>query len=400
MKAMKWIIFPPPREDRLLKPGDKVFIKTKSTREIGRKGHITDHVQLCDGLKTFVKTKEEDRLHVKIPITSRKKQAPGIEATVDVDEEQSFYTASFRPSRLVPVFDTSSNALVVLTKTTNKYRLLAASQLDKHDHVLEIGCSNGECSLIISKYVSEGSLVGFDVSQEMIREAEKKVSSAAVRNHARFHKIDPFTQPKRALLLSTVDNEVPGADNITANSSDKDGKESQNPKPTVVFIDIGGNRDLQSVIRMLAWVKKSCSPRLVIIKSEAIVECVESDNGRSKRSTDIQECKRQKTNDSAIIEACGRIRNGEDWFRLKVNELTNVSSKEKGVPGLNSFAPKFSHPKKAPLALSPDENKPICRYYNYHKNGCKQSDCPYDHNYCHWCLQKGHIALNCKNPQV
>ena len=41
-----------------------------------------------------------------------------------------------------------------VTKATDKYRLLAASQLNTNDHVLEIGCSNGECSLVIFKYIS------------------------------------------------------------------------------------------------------------------------------------------------------------------------------------------------------------------------------------------------------
>ena len=107
-----------------MKPGDKAFVRTKPKREIGRKDHIIDHLRLRpDDLKTFIKTKQEeqeDRLvHVKIPITSRKTQAPGNEGTLDVNEEQSFYTASFKPSRPVPMLDTSSNAF--LTKTTVKY---------------------------------------------------------------------------------------------------------------------------------------------------------------------------------------------------------------------------------------------------------------------------------------
>mmetsp|Transcript_17298 Transcript_17298/g.24431 ORF Transcript_17298/g.24431 Transcript_17298/m.24431 type:complete len:165 (+) Transcript_17298:56-550(+) len=56
--------------------------------------------------------------------------------------------------------------------------------------------------------------------------------------------------------------------------------------------------------------------------------------------------------------------------------------------------PKYNHPLRAPLALF--KQIPICRYHNYHKHGCRKGlHCPFDHTTCHWCLQSGHISLQC-----
>lgn len=69
----------------------------------------------------------------------------------------------------------------------------------------------------------------------------------------------------------------------------------------------------------------------------------------------------------------------------------------------------YSHPKKVPLVLSPKDSTPICRYHNYHPDGCKKFhkrkdvktakedkvQCQYDHEHCHYCQQVGHVALDC-----
>ena len=94
---------------------------------------------------------------MKIPITRKAKTRSGDQSTDVCHDESYFYTASsFGPIWLVPVVDTFINkctAIIVTKKTTDKYCLLAASQLNTHDHVLKIGCSNGECSLVISKHM-------------------------------------------------------------------------------------------------------------------------------------------------------------------------------------------------------------------------------------------------------
>jgi SAM-dependent methyltransferase len=411
---IEWILYPPPQGDKIFEDGDQVFIRTKSKREIGRKGQIVDPSNLKLGKGDDCKeTKgqkldsidDDKRLHVKIPIHGREQK--------DGDNSSAFYTTSFRPSRLIPLYRTSQKeCTIIVTKTTEKYRLLAASQLNPDDHVLEIGCSNGECSLIISKYLKqgEGTFIGFDVSQEMIDQAQGKMTNKgntgidSQYGHVQFHTVNVFTQPKTALKLATL---------TTISSQKKDDINAKNTPPelmvhktpTVVFIDIGGNRDLNSVLRMISWVKDSFSPlpRLIIIKSEETVESIEYDHEQalaitsaSVRNNEVHGGKRLKIG-SIRIEPCGRIKCGEEWFQSKLKTVPEISD----VSYASTQAKKYSHPKKAHFAISPEDGKtPICRYYNYHKNGCIQSDCPYDHLYCHWCLQKGHKALNCQNPQV
>ena len=84
---------------------------------------------------------------------------------------------------------------------------------------------------------------------------------------------------------------------------------------------------------------------------------------------------------------------------------------------------------KAPLRLSPlDNTTPICRFHNYSKKGCLRflnpqadkkttnvgkdlihldldktsanSSCELDHEHCHMCFEKGHVALNCTSENM
>mmetsp|Transcript_35086 Transcript_35086/g.52370 ORF Transcript_35086/g.52370 Transcript_35086/m.52370 type:complete len:373 (-) Transcript_35086:271-1389(-) len=56
------------------------------------------------------------------------------------------------------------------------------------------------------------------------------------------------------------------------------------------------------------------------------------------------------------------------------------------------------HPLQMPLRTSPTSGLTICRFHNYDR--CKKYDdpqahCPLDHESCHICFTKGHVALNC-----
>jgi SAM-dependent methyltransferase len=405
---MKWILFPPPAAQKF-QPGDHVFIKTKSRKEIGRKGVVI--AANCDDKH---QTQDEFRVWVRIPsrlqVDDKNSDDQSTNRENPIDQ---FFTTSFRPNRLVKVIDDSvfeesdcrvhedhgiGRTIVAITATTEKYRLLATSQIQSTDHVLEIGCSNGECSLVIAKYLSKGSLVAFDTSREMISQAQEKMSrqqNDIMVNNAQFHVVDPFIEPRKALLLAT-------------GGEQGQGEKLKSKKISVVLIDIGGNRDLESVLKMLAWVRETFSTlRLCIIKSKQMVDevmadsyCVDMLKESSKDEQLTSTTKRLKTRPIICIQPSGVLTNGEVWFHAKVDERI-LGSTSSGVEKTTLLlAPRFSHPKRAPLSLSPKDGKtPICRYYNYHKNGCIKSDCTNDHEHCHWCLIPGHIALNCTNKQ-
>ncbi len=60
----------------------------------------------------------------------------------------------------------------------------------------------------------------------------------------------------------------------------------------------------------------------------------------------------------------------------------------------NVKCPKCRHPLQAPLVTL--DGVAVCRYHNYHPNGCQKADkCEYRHDVCHICLQKDHVAKNC-----
>jgi len=383
MPKTKWILYPP-IQPFPLQSGDDVFIKTKSSKETGRKGQVTELIG-------------EERVMVKIPINGKATIcSTNAEADESSQNNTSFYTASFRPNRLVPIINvcdmeskdsTIRFCTIVVTRTTDKYRLLAASQLRPTDHVLEIGCSNGECSLVIAKYVTDGSLVGIDVSNEMVLQAKSKIPEVKKGcTNVDFHVVDPFGDPRRALMLAT------GSDTLGDSL-----KKTQATKPDVVFIDIGGNRDLTSVVKMLAWVRRSFSPRLCIIKSEEMVDQIKADSANEYKSLDSfeRDKKRHKSTSMTLeIESNGTLKNGQEWFEATLHDIETNPSR------VSTTRPRFLHPLKAPLSVSPIDNKtPICRYHNWHKNGCHQTDCPFDHNYCHWCLKRGHTALACTNAE-
>lgn len=238
--------------------------------------------------------------------------------------------------RILP--DLNQNQTVILvTPETNHFRQLVG-YVAPPDKVLEIGCSSGETSKLLIQNCQ--SWVGFDTSDEMLDICKEMILSApASATKQRYLAIvNALVDPQKARKEASYF----GAD------------------PNVIFLDIGGNRECINVLRMVSWVLEEFDPRLVVIKSRQLALSIQSSS-------------------YSIDDTMGLIDNGHEWFRL---------NREK--PAM----PK--HPLKAALVMSPIEpNKPICRYHNYHKNGCKKDECTFDHDYCHACLQPGHAAKEC-----
>ena len=160
---------------------------------------------------------------------------------------------------------------------------------------------------------------------------------------------------------------------------------------------------------MIHWVQtafKNDPPRLVIVKSESLV-------GEGSRSYNTQESNQSSLHTNVLparpnVLENGVIQHAQEWLSSLVLSFANDSDDGKGSSSDDQptmpvqTVPKYSHPVQAPLALSPKDNvTPICRFHNYHPDGCKRINhdskkCPYDHEHCHWCKQFGHVAMNCK----
>jgi ubiquinone/menaquinone biosynthesis C-methylase UbiE len=72
--------------------------------------------------------------------------------------------------------------------------LLAAMQVDPADHVLDIGCGAGQTSRDAAYLATEGTVLGVDISAEMIEAASVRAVRAGLRNVA-FHCADAQTHP-------------------------------------------------------------------------------------------------------------------------------------------------------------------------------------------------------------
>ena len=459
------------------KLNDCVYIRPKSAKELGVVGRVIDISSLlspsCSVVSnppsTFDKTAEAAKC------SKKRKMVESIRLSIqplclehsevdedlncDVCERSKFIKKDVRPSRSIPVYDITKNSnscdkidnsmraqsFVILTPDTANYRLLATSHLRPNDKVLEIGCSTGECtSLILRRFLllhsqydrqqnnarskCKGHIVAFDTGSEMIDQARRRLllemdnaippkgdeipnNNEIYSQMVRFHKVDAIADPKGAYSYA--------AEKINTHSNN-----NRNQHPDMVLIDIGGNRELNGILRMIQWVQTAFSsqhPRILIIKSEAIVdsltqncssgakseECgikktLEDVNGSSDAT---KECRDKITSISEAqpyITANGIVEHAQQW----ISSLISQSQNEISGPVSSQPPPKYSHPKRAPLVFSPKDNTtPICRFHNYHPDGCKKyncdrNECPFDHDHCHWCLTTGHIALNCPKQRL
>ncbi|EJK75354.1 hypothetical protein THAOC_02922 [Thalassiosira oceanica] len=266
---------------------DDVYIRPKSVKELGISGRITKITDKSDS-SSRVRAAES----VVVPASRKRKATEDTRVSIrphcflsgDFDAEKYCRSKEdVRPSRLFPVFDAAgddkSSTTVVLTPDTVSYRLLAASHVRVADRVLEIGCSTGECTALVLRRLvllhqqrmrieaSQdlqflGGVIAFDTSNEMIDKARRRIGDeyGSLAKTGRFGDIvklyncDALMDTKgRAISLASDGGRY----------------------PDVVLVDIGGNRELHGVVRMINWVKVSFQrmpPRLIIVKSEALVE--------------------------------------------------------------------------------------------------------------------------------
>ena len=431
----QWRVFPrttttaSPRNNYCPVLNDDVYIRPKSVKEIGFTGSIT----AINNSHTSP-SKYDSRNH-----TKKRKLTEDVRVTIqqhcyhhwrekhdDCVMCQSM-KHDVRPSRLVPIFDLktknmdkSTDTLVILTPDTTTYRHLATAHLRPNDHVLEVGCSTGECTALMLRRILllhsqksrqtqhknqqhdftsiKGGIVAFDTGSKILQQAENRLrkeyqqftaTSASNDNDdddndhvysklIQLHKVDALADPKRAYSYVSESNILPG----------------------IVLIDIGGNRELDSVVRMIDWVQTEfdgARPRVILVKSEALEMELSNSNLTSSNYT------------IPCVAEDGIISNGQEWFNSLVTSSADVGVANNRNLTRKQLLSMYSHPKKVPLVLSPKDSTPICRYHNYHPDGCKKFhkrkdvktakedkvQCQYDHEHCHYCQQIGHVALDC-----
>jgi hypothetical protein len=219
---------------------------------------------------------------------------------------------------------------------------------------LELGCSSGETSTILWQYCA--SWVGFDTSSNMIQKVKDLLVTVQKNNSKKSKKQPTQTSSASCYQLNALADPATAIEHACQYSGPTG--------PTIVYLDIGGNREEAAVIRMMQWILQSF-PKVhtVIIKS--------------------QEVHKAMSNTDQCSDHTGQFAGGHEWFQDRLQVAVTAT-----LP---------RHPLQAPKMLSPVDNKtPICRYHNYFKDGCGRGDiCPYDHEHCHLCLKTGHIATQC-----
>jgi SAM-dependent methyltransferase len=61
-------------------------------------------------------------------------------------------------------------------------RFLATDPIEPADHVLDIGCGNGQSTLDVARVAREGSALGIDLSSSMLEVARRRAAAAGVTN--------------------------------------------------------------------------------------------------------------------------------------------------------------------------------------------------------------------------
>jgi len=387
---------------------DNVYIRPKSTKEFGISGRIVDITSSVSSGSTTTSAKDGNGI--------KKRRLEDIRVSIQQSQNGNI-KVGVRPSRLFPIYE-SKETLIIITPDTTNYRQLATSHLRVSDKVLEIGCSTGECTALVLRRlmllynnnnlkqeqkndVQNGSICAFDIGSDMVEQASSRVHSEfnALQQHShqaadlqmptytdmvQFYKIDALLDPKRAYTLATTNT-------INSNPS--------KAAPDVILIDIGGNRELKGVVQMIEWVQSAfCqnddnSVRVIVVKSESLAEELTKspkEEDEKKIEADSSTVQQQLVMDNGIINQ------GQEWFTTLLSSFSTNTTASTATNHHQRCAPTYNHPLKAPLVLSPKDDTAICRFHNYDIDGCKNGTrCPYDHQYCHWCREIGHTALNC-----
>ena len=399
---------------------DNVYIRPKSTKEFSISGRIVD---ITSSAASSSETSAKDGVN-------KKRRLEDMRVSIQQSHNGNI-KVGVRPSRLFPIYESSidkEETLIIITPDTTNYRQLATSHLHVSDKVLEIGCSTGECTALVLRRlmllyknnnlqyqekkktnVQAGSICAFDIGADMVEQASTRVQSEfnALQQHSyqqvadfqmptytdmiQFYKIDALSDPKRAYTHATTN---------TTSSTNNESK-----SPDVILIDIGGNRELKGVVQMIEWVQSAfcqnddISVRVIIVKSESLA----AELTQSTQSSIKEDEKKIEADPSTVVQQQptvmdnGIINQGQEWFTTLLSSFSANTTANNVTANHQRRAPTYNHPLKAPLVLSPKDDKiAICRFHNYDIDGCKNGTrCAYDHEHCHWCREIGHTALNC-----
>ena len=292
----------------------------------------------------------------------------------------------------------SDRPKVLVCRSTKAYRRLASCVPISGEKTVDIGSAYGDATALMAQAAGKGAVLGIDVSKHFVDQ------SSASRPDLRFERLDALEDP--ALLA----REIEGAVNV--------------------FVDIGGVRAAEALVRLLPAVAKSASPHFIVVKCEALHDAMADAEvpfpGLAGATTvtrfSVPEREREEPpemgtdddyetdgSDSRWVDAVVVTASGSStsfWRKTCEREVSNVRARSafKRAHVAKSARPASELFARYPLKYPPRfvaGDVEICRFHNYAAEGCirrvKFGMCMFDHDHCHWCGHHGHRAWECEH---
>mmetsp|Transcript_34285 Transcript_34285/g.85830 ORF Transcript_34285/g.85830 Transcript_34285/m.85830 type:complete len:376 (-) Transcript_34285:33-1160(-) len=257
-----------------------------------------------------------------------------------------------RPTKMTKIHYGGQKKVLIVPETSD-FRIMARTQIEADDRVIDIGSSYGVCTNILAQYC-RNNVLGIDIALDMVTAARERYPEQE------FVQFDALEERQRLVQACA------GADKV--------------------FLDLGGNRPMESIVALLPVLLSAAGPALVVVKNRELAKYA---------LKHIQ-------NWAGDAASAGVIVRHEEWWRnmeLHCEQLRSQRGAKKPSPyqlaEYSGVAPvRFF---KYPLHYKHRETAAgvrICRYYNY--GVCPDpASCSYDHGHCHHCGEAGHIAKNC-----
>jgi hypothetical protein len=245
---------------------------------------------------------------------------------------------------------------VVVVPTTTVYRRMASRLRGTVDLAVEIGSGYGNTTAALAKAVGDkGKCIGIDQSWKKAKGARENYPGI------RFERLDILEDMAfvRRVCLEQTD----------AQSC------SGRRKTIITFIDIGGVRELSALVRVIPWAVEELGSALVVIKSKRLA-AVQSSSNCSAAPAPSLNAKKMPSFWASVVEA----------------------ERREGMRGKTRRGVADRYPLKMPVRYAAGDGREICRFHNYSQAGCirgQQGRCDLNHDTCHWCGERGHVAFHC-----
>jgi len=130
---------------------------------------------------------------------------------------------------------TSSQTELIVVSSRDRFRQLASELPTCQDAVLEIGCSTGEATRLLAR--SGARVVAVDVADEVVAQLQAELAGCGSVTVA---PVDGRNTPRLLELL---------------------------PEPDLIFVDIGGDAQLDNVAFQVRACLRAFAPRLMVVRS-------------------------------------------------------------------------------------------------------------------------------------